>query len=69
MFVKLSSRIKHEVSSLEEASKACRRFISDNYLGSRDWDGGKVYEGKKVVAVVSYNGRVWTPDRKREISF
>lgn len=57
-----------EVYSLEEASKVCRQYIEEHYLGGSQWNGGEVYdEAGVLVAHVSYNGRVWSPDRQTEI--
>ena len=56
-----------DVNSFAEASKACRQFINDNDLGGGNWAGGKIYEGSKLIAKVSYNGRVWDPDSGEEI--
>ncbi len=50
------------VSSFKEASLAARAWIEANELGGGNVGGLKVYEGKKLVALVSYNGRVWTPE-------
>lgn len=47
------------VSSFAEAAKHCREYISENNLGSGNWNGGDVYFGAEVIARVSYNGRVW----------
>jgi hypothetical protein len=47
------------VESFAEASKACRRFISDNELGAGHWSGGSIFIAGQKVAYVSYNGRVW----------
>lgn len=46
------------VASLEEASAECRKFIERNYLGSGNWAGGDVFEGKKCIAKIAYNGRI-----------
>lgn len=46
------------VSSLEEASQECRRYIEEWDLGGGNWMGGEVYQGNKLVAEISYNGRV-----------
>lgn len=50
------------VASIEDAVKACRDFIEDNGLGGSQWSGGKVWlkegDSLKVVARISYNGRV-----------
>ncbi len=56
------SAYRREVASLQEASRVCLRFIEANDLGGGNWTGGAVYEGKKQVAKVSYNGRVWAMD-------
>jgi hypothetical protein len=52
------------VANLDAASRACRRFIETHDLGVSAWRGGQVVEAasKKVVATVSYNGRVWLAD-------
>lgn len=48
------------VSTLEEASKVCRKYLKRTGLGSRAWDGGEVKdEAGKAVAWVSFNGKVW----------
>lgn len=48
------------VSSLKEARDLCVKFINDNDLGSGNWNGGQILdENEKVIALVSYNGRVW----------
>ncbi|MCK5643382.1 MAG: hypothetical protein KAJ19_21410 [Gammaproteobacteria bacterium] len=54
-------QIELSVPSLQAASKAVVGYIDDEELGSRDWHGGDVrYEDNDdVIAVVSYNGRVW----------
>lgn len=50
------------VADLAAAAKACRDYIDQEDVGSRDWCGGEVFNGEgRCVAVVSYNGRVWTP--------
>jgi hypothetical protein len=47
------------VSSFAEASKTCSAFIRRNQLGGGNWTGGNIYEGRKKVGHVSFNGRVW----------
>lgn len=62
------------VKSIKEASKVCKKFIKDNDLGGGNWDGGQILDdNNKIIAYVSYNGRVWesenwTPDTQ-EIKF
>ena len=52
------------VPDLAAASRACREFIEMHDLGASGWRGGRVVDAgtKKVVANVSYNGRVWLAD-------
>lgn len=50
-----------DVKDFAEASKVCREFIERNGLGGGNWNGGEIREGGKIIARVSYNGRVW-PD-------
>lgn len=52
------------VSSLREAASRCESYRDEHGLGSRDWSGGDVKLNGKLVARVSYNGRVWTLDGK-----
>lgn len=58
------------VADLAAASRACREFIVEHDLGASTWRGGRVVEAgtKKVVATVSYNGRVWLADGREAIS-
>lgn len=59
MHVALTRRKTVPVSSFEEASKVCRKYITDRGLGS-NWYGGDISDSSgKIVAHVSYNGRVW----------
>ncbi len=48
--------------SLAEASAVCREWIARYELGGGNWRGGRVYEGGKLHAYVSYNGVVWPPE-------
>ena len=50
------------VGSFAEASKVCSAFIRRNQLGGGNWTGGNIYEGRKKIARVSFNGRVWDND-------
>jgi len=50
-------------SSLRQASALCRQYINFYNLGGGNWNGGKIYKiDGEPVAVVSYNGRLWTPE-------
>ena len=54
-----------EVKSFAEASLVCREFIDRNDLGSGNWAGGDVFDDSgKLIARVSYNGKLWEPDTK-----
>jgi hypothetical protein len=57
--------ISEPVRTFAEASKICRRYITENELGGGNWVGGEIYCGRKLVARVSYNGKVWSPDGAR----
>ena len=49
-----------KVNSFKEASAVCQKFIDENDLGGGNWTGGEILdENNKVIANVSYNGRVW----------
>jgi hypothetical protein len=52
------------VATFAAASFACRTFIEAHDLGSSRWRGGRIVDEatKKVVATVTYNGRVWLAD-------
>lgn len=50
------------VDSYAEASKVAQAFIAEHDLGGGNWSGGQILEGSKVVARVSYNGKVWEPN-------
>lgn len=53
-----SKPILKQVSSLKEASQACKAYIEEHNLGGSGFTGGIVLQDDKPVAVVSYNGRV-----------
>lgn len=47
------------VQSLKDASHKCREYISEFNLGSGNWTGGQVFQQRKQIARISYNGRIW----------
>lgn len=61
-------KVRLPVSSFASASKVCKNFIENFDLGSGNWTGGQIGDiNGKIIAHVSYNGRVWegenwTPD-------
>lgn len=52
------------VESLREASLKWRAYRDANGIGASTMRAhdGKVFRGRKLVARVNYNGRVWAPD-------
>ena len=51
-----------QASTLKEASEKCRTYIAYWNLGGGNWSGGQVYKGKKQIANISFNGRIWDLD-------
>jgi|GEM_PF-1788312 len=50
-----------KIDSLEEASLTVKSYIDQYDLGSSQWYGGEVFLANgKMIAYVSYNGRVWS---------
>lgn len=59
------------VGSFAEASKAVRADIEARGIGSNEWSwdrAGVISVGKRPVAKVSYNGRVWDQDGKEVVT-
>ncbi len=55
--------MRKPVKDLVEASRVCLKYIEDNNLGGGNWAGGDVHDRSgALVAKVSYNGKVWTPE-------
>jgi hypothetical protein len=51
--------------SFEHARDLCLAFIREHDLGGGNWIGGRIHDDNgagKLVARVSYNGRIWLPD-------
>ena len=55
----LSPTLQVKVKDFAEASEVCRAYITKYDLGRGNWTGGIIHEGKRSIAQVSYNGRVW----------
>jgi hypothetical protein len=49
------------VASVAQARALCRSVIDTNGLGATQWQGGAIRRGKRKVARLSYNGRLWEP--------
>ena len=50
-----------------DASRIVRSFIDRWNLGGGNWTGGEIRQGSstgKIIAHVSYNGRVWSGSRR-----
>lgn len=62
--------MKLRVASLLNASKACRLYIAHYNVGGGAWVGGEVTDvkTKKLTAYVSYNGRLWDPQKSPMIA-
>jgi hypothetical protein len=52
------------VMSLKQASEIAQAWIRTNDLGGGNVGDLKVYDGNKLVALISYNGRVWTTEKQ-----
>jgi hypothetical protein len=53
-------KVTVRASSFEAASKLCRDYLDKHQLGAGNWYGGQVLDRQlRVIAHVSYNGRVW----------
>lgn len=57
-----------KVPTLAAASRVVEDYILYNNLGSGNWNGGRIRKGKKIIARVSYNGRVWSVPGDQEYS-
>lgn len=47
------------LTTLNDASAAFRAFCDENGFGARDAGDCQIWQGNKIVAHVSYNGKVW----------
>lgn len=56
-------RVKVKVHDLRMAVVVAMKFIVDNELGGGNFHA-EVLDGKKYIARISYNGRVWAPGGK-----
>lgn len=49
-------------NSIKECQAKVREYIEKYNLGSGNWIGGNVYDNKKYIGRISYNGRFWDKD-------
>lgn len=62
MEVFLDNFFSVRINSITEASYAIQAYTDDNDLPSSTFGGGQIIDDfGEVIAVVSYNGRVWEP--------
>jgi hypothetical protein len=66
MIVTLKGKRTVEASTFAEASTVVQQFRDTADYGSpigsgtyADWRVGRIFDGKRQIAFVSYNGRVW----------
>ena len=57
------AKYREPIHSLREGAVTAREFIRARGLGSGNWAGfGKIVDGRgRLIAKVSYNGRIWGP--------
>ena len=55
----IGRRFKGEVDSFEAASEIYSNIRDESYEGASTFPNGKIKLGSKIVADISYNGRVW----------
>jgi len=58
-YAPVSNRESHACDSLQEAAALARRYIEFWNLGGGNWPKTVVKQGKRTVATISYNGRLW----------
>lgn len=57
-------RVRYQVESIDQASEMFCRARDESDLGSRETPDGRVVTADgKPVARISYNGRVWPPEK------
>jgi hypothetical protein len=58
----VGKRVELACSSIENASKVFRDFIEANDFGASNCAEAFIKDGRKILARVSYNGKVWEFD-------
>lgn len=58
----VGKRVELACSSIENASKVFRDFIESNDFGASLCAEAFIKEGRKIIARISYNGKVWEFD-------
>lgn len=57
--LKIGSRLTVKVADLTEASERYSEARDASGEGASTFREGRVFDGNKVVARISYNGRIW----------
>lgn len=63
MILKIGNRASFNVSSLEQASLLYGQYRDASLEGASTFPDGSILDGRRTVARVSYNGKVWPPAR------
>lgn len=51
-----------QVADYAQAARLCLEYIREHGLGAGNWSGGQIYDAQgNLIALVSYNGKVWPP--------
>jgi hypothetical protein len=61
--------VRVDASTYAQASALVRQYIQTNHLGAGNWtgDAGVILDDQgKRIAYVSYNGRVWANDPRKD---
>ncbi len=59
-YVAVSPSVVVRVKTIRDAVTACREYIYEWNLGSGNWcgDAGKVFNSQRLIARITYNGKV-----------
>jgi hypothetical protein len=66
MILKIGNRVSIQVSSFEEASRVYAQYRDASLQGASTFPDGTILDGGRTIARVSYNAKVWPPERWRE---
>ncbi|MFZ1104122.1 MAG: hypothetical protein WAN86_14985 [Hyphomicrobiaceae bacterium] len=66
MILKIGKRACFEISSFEEASRTYAQYRDASFEGASTFPDGAILDGRRTVARVSYNAKVWPPGKWRE---
>jgi hypothetical protein len=63
MILKIGSRFSIEAASFEEASLVYARCRDASLEGASTFPDGVILDGNRTIARVSYNAKVWPPEK------